>query len=108
MSLSHSVVETQDDLGTTDSFVASVGTTATNVPASAGENIEELSIRCAVDQPSNRRLEFSLDGGTTFFRLKVGESREEEPRGNLKQIKVRAAGSGVTTVNYEIIMNRGV
>lgn len=100
--------ENSDTAGTTDTFIGSVGTSPTLVPAAAGFAIEEFSIRCAVDQPRNRRLEFSLDG-VNYARLKVGEAREEEPRGGtVTQIWIRAAGSGVTTVNYEIFLNRGI
>ena len=99
-------VEFKDTAGTTDPFTGSVGTTPTNIPASAGNQIEELSIRCTVDQPNATRLEFSIDAGTNWFRLRVGESRDEEPREGLTQIQLRAAGS-LATANYEVIMNRG-
>ena len=99
-------METSDNWGTTELFVGSVGTTPTLVPAVAGFAIEEFSIRCAVDQARKRRLEFSLDG-VNYARLKVAETREEEVRGStIKQIWIRAAGSGVTSVNYEIFLNR--
>ena len=99
--------EQSDIVGTTDTFISSIGTTSTAIPATPTTPIEEISIRCAVDQPSNRRLEFSFDN-VLFARLRVGESREEEPRGGtIKQVFIRAAGAGVTTVNYEIFMNRG-
>jgi hypothetical protein len=100
--------ESSDSHGTTTTFVGSVGTSAVQIPAVATTVIEEFSIRCTVDQPANTRLEFSIDG-TNYARLKVGESREEEPRGGIiKQIWIRAAGSGVTTASYEIFLNRGL
>jgi hypothetical protein len=99
--------EMQDIVGTTDSYVGTATTTPANIPSSAGADIEELSIRCTLDQNPNVRLEFSLDAGTTWLRLAVGESFSEEPRGGIKQIKIRAAGNGVTSADYEIIMNRG-
>lgn len=95
-----------DVVGTTDEFTGSVGTSGVLVPPVAGNDIEEIGIRCAVDQEFNRRLEYSYDG-VNYKRLRVGESRDDEPRGGIKQVRVRAAGTGVTTVNYEIIMNRG-
>lgn len=98
--------EQTDQLGSTDEFSSSVGTTAVKVPPTAGNDIEEIGIRCAVDQPPNTRLEYSYDG-INYRRLRVGESREDEPRGSIKQVWVRAAGSGITTCKYEIIMNRG-
>jgi len=100
--------ESTDILGTTDSFIGSVGTSSTAIPSVAAGPIEELSIRCAIDQSANKRLEFSLDN-TNWARLAVGESREEEPRGGtITQVFIRAAGSGVTSVNYEIFLNRGI
>lgn len=100
-------MDISDTHGSTVTYIGSVGTTAVQVPASAGNAIEELSIRCAIDQPANRRLEFSLDG-TNFARLSVGEAREDEPRGGtITQVWIRAAGSGVTTVDYEIFLNLG-
>ena len=98
-------MEITDRAGTTDSFTGAVDAAGVNLPASAGSHIDELSIRCTVDQPNATRLEFSLDGGTNWFRLRVGEAREEEPRGLITQVRVRAAGT-LTTANYEVIMNR--
>lgn len=98
--------EIADNVGTTDEFTGSVGTTAILVPGTAGNAIEEIYIRCAVDQPFFTRLEYSYDG-INFRRLRVGEAREDEPRGGIRQVWVRAAGLGITSANYEIIMNRG-
>lgn len=98
--------ETSDNVGTTDEFTGTVGVSPIQIPSVAGNDIEEISIRCRVDQPNNRRLEFSFDG-VNYFRLKVGEAREEEPRGGIKQVFIRAAGSGASSCLYEIIMNRG-
>lgn len=98
--------ETTDRLGETLQFSGSVGTAPTNIPSVAGTDIEEFAIRCSIDQPIASRLEFSYDGGTSWARLGVGEAREDEFRGSIKQIKIRAAGP-LTAVNYEIIMNRG-
>lgn len=97
--------------GTSTPFAAAVGTTAVDVPASAGSVIEHLAIRLASDQSndnSNRRLSFSIDAGTTYFHLKNGEVFVEDIRGSITQIKVKVTGSGVTTANYEIFMNRAV
>lgn len=98
--------ETTDTLGSTDEFSGSVGTTAILLPGSPGADIEEIDIRCAIDQAFNRRLEYSYDG-INYRRLRVGETKSDEPRGGIKQLWIRAAGFGVTTVNYEIVMNRG-
>lgn len=97
--------ETTDRLGTTDEFVGSVGSFAALVPPTAGELIDEFSIRCRIDQDESRRLEFSF-GGTAWFRLKPGESRDEEPRGDIRQVRIRSTSA--STVSYEIVMNRGL
>ena len=97
-------VEIQDKSGTTELFAGSVGTSPLIIPTVADKFLDEVSIRCAVDQPRIRRLEFSYDG-TVWHRLRVGESREEEPRGDIKQLRIRAAGFGVTTVKYEVAIN---
>ena len=103
--------ESTDKVGTTDEFTGTVNNFGTTIPAVAGNEIDEISIRCRVDQPAATRLEFSFNG-IDWFRLKVGESREEEPRkrdksGNIiRQVQIRAAGS-LTTAQYEIVMNRG-
>jgi len=99
--------EQTDVLGSTDEFTGTVNTFGTSLPPVAGTAIEEISIRCTVDQPFKKRLEFSFDN-INWFRLKVGESREEEPRGGtITQVHIRAAGVGVTSVKYEVVMNRG-
>lgn len=98
--------EVTDRLGTTDEYSGSVGTTAIKIPGTAGNVIDEIDIRCAVDQPFATRLEYSYDN-VNYKRLRVGESKSDEPRGNITQVWIRAAGSGITAANYEIIMNRG-
>lgn len=100
-------MEITDRSGTTDSFTGLVTTSPISIPSTPGNHIDELSIRCTVDQPSATRLEFSIDGGSNWHRLKVGEAREDEPRGTLTQIKIRAAGVSITSANYEVIINRG-
>ena len=97
--------EMSDKVGTTVLYSASVGVGGAFVPAVAGKYIDEISIRCQVDQPAATRLEFSFDG-TVWHRLKVGEMREDEPRGTITQVKVRAAGSLATAI-YEIAINYG-
>ena len=83
--------------GTTDEYTGTATTTPAQVPAVAGNEIFEISIRSRIDQPSETRLEF-------YFRLAVGEARDEEPIG-YSQVYVKATGS-LTTAIYEIVMNR--
>lgn len=98
--------EMTDSLGSTDTYAGTVDATGISLPSVAGNNIDEIGIRCTIDQPFASRLEFSYDGGTTWIRLAASEAREDELRGDIKQIKIRAAGS-LPTCKYEIIMNRG-
>lgn len=98
--------EMTDKEGTTVLYAGAVGTAGAWIPAVSGKYIDELSIRCAIDQAAARRLEYSFDN-VTFHRLSVGEAREEEPRGTITQVRVRAAGAGVTTVDYEVAINYG-
>ena len=95
--------ETTDKVGSTDEFTGTVGVLA-KIPPVAGNKIDEISIKNRIDQPLATRLEFSFDG-VNWFRLCVGESREEEPRGDIRQVCIRAAGT--PTAIYEIVMNRG-
>ena len=97
--------EITDLVGSTDTYTGTVDSSGIYIPSSPGNIIEEISIRNAVDQPIASRLEFSYDG-INWFRLLVGESREDEFRGAIRQIQIRSAGS-LSTCKYEIIMNRG-
>jgi len=98
--------EITDNVGTTNQYSGTVDQTGISLPTVAGDPIEEVGIRCAIDQAFPSRLEFSYDGGTNWSRLAVGEAREDELRGSITQIKIRAAGT-LTTCKYEVIMNRG-
>jgi len=99
-------VEMSDKQGETILYAGAVGTTALQIPTVADKSLDEVSVRCAVDQATNKRLEFSFDN-VVFHRLSVGEAREEEPRGDIVKMYIRAAGLGVTTVNYEVAINYG-
>ena len=95
--------EMTDKEGTTLLYVGTVTTTATAI-SNAGLEMDEVSIRCRVDQTITNRLLFSFDN-VTFHRLKVGEMREEEPRGSITTLYLKSlAGS----VNYEVAINWGL
>lgn len=96
--------EITDKLGSTDEYTGTVGTNAILIPPTVGARIDEISIKNRIDQIQATRLEFSFDG-VNWFRLCVGESREEEPRGEIRQVFIRATGT--TSAKYEIAMNRG-
>ena len=104
--------EMADKQGSTILYAGAVGTTAIAIPPVSVNAIDEISIRCTVDQTVTKRLEYSLDN-VVFHRLRVGEAREEEPRLTttgalgITQVFIRAAGVGVTTVNYEVAINFG-
>ena len=95
--------------GTTTPYIGTTTNTTTGdlIPAVAGNLITAYSIRCAVDQPSATRLEFSIDDGTSWSRLRVGEAYWDTLN-QKSQIRIRAAGTAITTVNYEIILQRGI
>lgn len=96
--------EMTDKEGSTVLYTGTVNASGAWIPAVSGKYIDELSIRCRVDQPAATRLEYSFDN-VTFHRLKVGEMREEEPRGNITQVRLRA--SGLATAIYEVAVNYG-
>ena len=99
--------EQTDKLGVSESYCGTTDATGITLPASPGAYlIDEIAVRCSIDQPFASRLEFSFDSGTNWHRLAVGEAWAEEPRGNISQIKIRAAGA-LSTAQYEIRVNRG-
>lgn len=95
--------------GTSTPFVGTTTnlTTGDLIPTTAGNLITAYSIRCAVDQANATRLEFSIDDGTSWHRLRVGEAYWDTLK-NKTQIRIRAAGVSVTQANYEIILQRGI
>ncbi len=98
--------EVTDQLGTTGMYAGTVDQTGISLPSVAGDPIDSVGIRNTIDQPFASRLEYSYDNGTNWCRLAVGEARDQDLRGYVTQIKIRAAGS-LTTCKYEVIMNRG-
>lgn len=100
-------MEIIDSVGVTETFAGTVNATGISLPPTPGDYfIDDLGIRCTIDQPESSRLEFSYDGGANWLRLGVGESREDSIRGSLTQIKIRAAGA-LPTCKYEVVLNRG-
>jgi hypothetical protein len=99
-------VEITDQVGATYQYSGTVNAVGISLPTTADDPIDEIGIRCAIDQAFLSRLEFSYDNGINWSRLAVGETREDELRGYITQIKIRAAGS-LSTCKYEVIMNRG-
>ena len=56
--------EYRDNEGSSSQYNGTVGTSAVNIPSSAGNAISEFLIHCPNASPGN--LLVSLDGGTTF------------------------------------------
>jgi len=93
-------------LGSTKTFVATAVNAVALVPAVSTEGeITGAIIRCANDQPNNRRLHVSVDGGSGFHVLSPGEFIAWIPKGGIKQISVKTVGSP-TDADYEITLNR--
>jgi hypothetical protein len=96
--------ETDDAVGSTDTFTGSVGSTPISVPASAGGDIALVSVKQPMGVPPyNKILYFSLDGGTNWHVLQQGEGAIWPLRGAIKQIQIKGNVAGVA---YEVILNR--
>ena len=93
----------KDVSGDTLQFATAV-TTVISLPTVAGNNKTSVLFRCAPDQAQARRLEYSLDGGSTFGALAPGEAIGWSPKGAVTQVQIR--GQGDTSTDYEVIINR--
>jgi hypothetical protein len=93
--------------GETLQFQASTPSTAIfALPTVAGLRIKSAFIRCPNQSPNTKRLTVSFDGGTNFLSLAPGEfvSHDFEGAPNT-QVHLQ---SNVSSVNYEVILNRVV
>lgn len=88
--------------GRTETYCAAVGPAEELVPPVPGQRVQGLSIRCAIDQATSKRLLFSLDGGESFIRLAPGEAFSLSPRGDLRQILLKSLAD---QTNYEVVLN---
>lgn len=95
--------ESADLLGSTDHFNATVGTTATAVPAVAGNVIAEVMIKNKNTNPVSTNLFVSFDGGVAFWTVEARTTFAWSVRGSKAQIHIKASAAGTA---YEIIMNR--
>lgn len=91
--------------GTTTPYTGTVGTSPASVPAVAGGAILDWFVACQTDNAAARRLEFSIDNGTTWHRIRPSESRVGSflQQTVVTQLQLRAVAS---TVSYEVILNR--
>ena len=95
--------EQKDNLGTTFISVSTVGTSAVQIPASAGNDISDFILRCNVDNsPITKRLLWSYDN-INYFTLAPGESAFRAPRQGIKQIYIKGS---IASVSYEFECNR--
>lgn len=95
------ISDIQFGLGKTTVFTGSTVVGETTVIEGPGQKpIQQLSIRCAIDQPPGYRLLFSLDGDN-YIKLAPGEAFSVAPRGELTQILIASNGSAVA---YEIVI----
>jgi len=83
-------------------FSGTVGTSPISLPSVAGGALVTVMVSCKVQTPSSRRLQFSLDGGTTFFTLTPGSMVGWEPKA-ITQIQIKGNVAGV---EYDVIINR--
>jgi|GEM_PF-4374851 len=72
------------------------------LPEVAAQPIQQLSIRCAIDQSNSHRLLFSIDGQTNWIKLAPGEAFSVAPRGEIRQIHLDGGASH--SVSYEVII----
>lgn len=76
--------------------------TVTSLPATASQPIQQMSIRCAIDQANSRRLLFSIDDQVNWIRLAPGEAFSVAPRGEIRQMHLDGGQDHV--VSYEVIL----
>ena len=86
-------------------FDGTVGTTAINVPGSAGEAITLAFVHNPKSNAKTDTLSFSFDSGATFTILKRGDSIIWPVNESINQVKIK---SNVADTDYEIILNRVV
>lgn len=90
------------DFGTTTQLTGTVGITAVQVPATAGNPIATALIRCPEQSPVTKRLSWSIDD-ITYHTLGPGEFIAWSLKGNITQLYLKGSVAGV---NYEVVLNR--
>lgn len=93
----------QNNRGATFIYSGSVGTTAIDLPPSSGKQIKEMMISCTAEQSVINKLLFSIDNGTTFHEIKMGNFISWPIRGDIQQIKIKGS---TASVNYQVFINR--
>lgn len=97
-----SISDIQFGLGATSVFTGATPLIGTiPIVGSNGKQIQQLSIRCAIDQSNNHRLSVSIDNGAHFIKLAPGEAFSVAPRGGITQILI---GGNSNAVLYEIVI----
>lgn len=96
--------ETEDLLGSTNSYSGTVGTSWVNVPAVSNGVIQSFFISCDFDQDATYELSLSFDGGTTTSTvLSLGGFFSGQIRGGITQLSVKGSAASVA---YKITLNR--
>lgn len=99
---SESISDIQFGLGATSVFTGATPTSGTiPIVGTNGKQIQQLSIRCAIDQSNSHRLLVSIDNGVNFIKLAPGEAFSVAPRGGITQILI---GGNSHAVLYEIVI----
>lgn len=95
--------ETDDGLGTTTFFTATLpNTTAVLLPSVAGAVIRTVYFKCDDSHPTSRYVEISIDGGTVWLRNYSGQTGIDiNLRGSITQIRIRASAN--TTI-YNVVL----
>lgn len=87
-------------IGTVLSFAGTATTSAANISATGTNKIVWAEIKCTRGQLITKELQYSIDGGTIYYKLGVNEWWSGAIPGlSLTQIKVKSTAS---TVDYEI------
>jgi len=75
----------------------------TDFPSVAGNDITSCLIS-NLETKKNYDLQYSFDGGVSYSTLQSGTMVGWSPKGDLKQIKIKRAGS--VDIDFDIIINR--
>jgi len=99
MGFSGGTVETQNTSGVTSHENGTVGTSAIDIPSSAGNVIQAILI----DNTDNSKdLLVSFDGGTNYKTITPESILSWLLKGNQTQVKLKASGA---TTSFEILLN---
>jgi hypothetical protein len=94
------IVEGVQDVGTITQYAGTVNGTPSLVPATPGDQIVTVLIRCPDQTPNSNRLLYNIDGtGNVYHVLSPGEVIAISIKGSQTQIRLKA---GTITCLYEV------